>query len=443
MVSATGELRHGQVIDGRYRIGLEIGRGAMGIVYEAQHLRLERRVAVKVLHAELASDHDSCERFEREARAAARIGSEQIVDVHDVGDFEGTRYLVMEHLRGETLKEYFSRLAPLAPEDLLPLMTQILDGLAAAHDAGIVHRDVKPENIFLVDGDDEPAVKILDFGVSKFRDVGASALKSRTGVVLGTPHYMAPEQARGLRDVDRRADIFAAGIVLYEGLSGRRPFTAPNVNQLLFRIALDDVPKLGDKLPGIDPALEAIVSKATQRDPDRRYQSARQFADDVRAWLFGDEVEALASLAERGEERPSAPTSSPGDLELGLDEPTRDAPLDAPADTAGATTTVTRTDGPTSAPARGPSWVALVGVLAVAAGGLALGLATGREPAQLERGLPPPPTVLPAVAPSEAPPDELEVPPEKPAALPPLAIPRPAPKAPPAAKTPRPIRRDL
>lgn len=425
-------LRDGRLIDGRYRIGREIGRGAMGLVYEAQHMRLDRRVAVKVLLEELASDREACERFEREARAAARIGSQHIVDVHDVGECAGTRYMVMEYLRGETLKDYFARLAPLTPEDLLPLIAQLLDGLAAAHDAGIVHRDVKPENIFLVeDEDDELAVKILDFGVSKFRDVGTAALKSRTGVVLGTPHYMAPEQARGLRDVDRRADVFAAGVVLYEGLSGHRPFAADNVNQLLFSIALDDAPRLADRVPGIDPGLDAIVAKATQRNPDRRYQSARQFADDVRAWLYGDELDAMSSLT-----FDAAPP-----LEEAAPAPSPDEATTAPSF---AETT----------PSLRARLVLPAALATLTGGGIALGVGLVGQPtaASLGTSFPVVSPVLPAVPASavttaapnaSAPPPAVRSPAPPSTSAPPPSRPTPSPPVPRRTKTPRPIRRDL
>ncbi|HZO11893.1 MAG TPA: serine/threonine-protein kinase, partial [Polyangiaceae bacterium] len=374
------EWRHGQLIDGRYRIGHELGRGAMGIVYEARHDRLERRFAIKVLRAELASDADSCERFEREARAAGRIGSVHIVGVYDSGEAEGLRYLVMEYLRGETLKAHYDRLAPLPPRTLVPIVAQLLDGLAAAHDAGIVHRDVKPENVYLVDGGRSeelgPLVKIVDFGVSKFRDVGAGALKSRTGVVLGTPHYMAPEQARGLRDVDRRADVFSVGVLLYEGLSGRRPFSAPNVNQLLFKIALEDVPPIEERMPDIDPALAAIVARATARSPDARYQSARLFAADLRAWLRGEPIEQPRDEAPR-EEPPS---------EI-IDEETRDAAL--------ASLPPPLTPSPKAPPKIARAWIA-VAIAALAA--LAF-VATRDQPTTLQSTLPTPQLVVPIVEP--------------------------------------------
>jgi serine/threonine-protein kinase len=327
-VAAVGdkkEVRFGQVLDGRYQLGREIGRGAMGIVYEALHTRLDRRVAIKILLHELAEDADACERFEREARAASRIGNRHIVDVLDAGELgDGRRYLVLEYLAGETLRERYARLGPLDPEALFPLLEQLIEGIAAAHDAGIVHRDVKPDNVFLVGSrdDPEPLVKILDFGVSKFRDVGTNALKSRTGVVLGTPHYMAPEQARGLREVDRRADVYSVGVLAYEGLCGRRPFHADNVNQLLFSIALDDVPRLEERVAGVDPAVSAIVARATRREPAERYQSARELVADVRAWLDGEPLhehtQALVGAPAGGGSDPPPPVD---------DEPTAGAPM--------------------------------------------------------------------------------------------------------------------
>jgi serine/threonine-protein kinase len=193
------------VIDGKYRIVQLIGKGGMGAVYEGENLRIKRRVAIKVLHARLAEDQSAVQRFEREAQAAARIGSERIVEVLDLGDLpSGDRYMVMEFLDGESLRERMHVHERMDPVELLPIVVELLEGLAAAHAAGIVHRDLKPDNIFLLaeHKSRSAGVKILDFGVSKFRTASGDTSTTQTGQALGTPLFMSPEQARGSKEVD-------------------------------------------------------------------------------------------------------------------------------------------------------------------------------------------------------------------------------------------------
>ncbi|HZO16902.1 MAG TPA: serine/threonine-protein kinase, partial [Polyangiaceae bacterium] len=208
-------LQPGEILDGKYRIVRLVGEGGMGAVYEGENTRIKRRVAIKVLHTAVAEKLDVVQRFEREAQAAGRIGSEHIVEVLDLGNLpSGERYMVMEFLEGEDLTARIKKKKRLPPQEVVPIMAQVLEGLAAAHDAGIIHRDLKPDNIFILTRKAGRAdfVKILDFGVSKFSALDSDMSMTRTGAVMGTPYYMSPEQAKG-GQIDGRSDLYSIGVV--------------------------------------------------------------------------------------------------------------------------------------------------------------------------------------------------------------------------------------
>src|SRR6187401_2004204 len=224
-------LSPGDLIDDKYRIVRLIGEGGMGAVYEGENTRIRRRVAIKVLHGNVAGMADAVARFEREAQAAGRIGSEHIVEVLDLGALpDGDRYLVMEYLDGDGLGTRIKNRTHLTPAELCPIAFQLMEGLAAAHGAGIIHRDLKPDNVFLLRSrhGKQDFVKLLDFGISKFSALSGDSgfSMTRTGAVMGTPYYMAPEQAKGSRELDHRVDIYATGVILYEALTGQVPFNA-------------------------------------------------------------------------------------------------------------------------------------------------------------------------------------------------------------------------
>ena len=285
-------LEQGQVIDNKYRIVQCIGEGGMGAVYEGENVRIRRRVAIKVLHKETASSPEVVARFEREAQAAGTIGNDHILEVLDIGALEdGARYIVMEYLDGEPLTKRIERLGRMTPSQLAPLIRQTLEALGAAHGAGIVHRDLKPDNIFILRQKAGRAdfVKLIDFGISKFQPyAGEVASKmTRAGAIMGTPHYMSPEQANGSAEADARSDLYAVGIVMYEALTGQVPFDAKTFNELLFQIVLSDPRPPQQLVPDLDPNFAAIVCKAMARARENRFQSAAEFDNALEQWMRG------------------------------------------------------------------------------------------------------------------------------------------------------------
>lgn len=282
-------LSTGEIIDGKYRTIRLIGEGGMGAVYEAENIRIHRKVAIKVLHAGVAETAEAVQRFEREAQAAGRIGSEHIVEVLDLGNLpSGDRYMVMEFMDGDSLSGRIQKKGRLSPAELYPIAHQLLAALDAAHGAGIIHRDLKPDNVYLLRSRSGVAdfVKLLDFGISKFNQLSGDSgfSMTRTGAVMGTPYYMAPEQAKGAKDMDHRVDLYAAGVILYESVTGEVPFNADTFNELLFKIVLEEPRPVQQLAPEIDPGFAAIINKAMARDPSARFQTAKDFQLALEHW---------------------------------------------------------------------------------------------------------------------------------------------------------------
>jgi len=284
-VRERGDLT-GQTLSERYAVLERIGTGGMSVVYLARHELLKKKVAVKVLRSEQAIRRDGQARFHREAKAAASIGDPHIVDITDYGfNKSGDAFIVMELLEGRNLRETVAGEGALPPGRAVAIARQILRGLQSAHDKGIIHRDLKAENVFLCQRDGKDFVKLLDFGISKITkpledDADAPGLTT-TGQVLGTPQYLAPEQAHGIEHVDHRADIYAMGVILYEMLAGELPFTGKSVFEVVMKHVQEAPQPLRDRRPdlAIPQALEQVVMVALAKDPDHRYQSAREMLE--------------------------------------------------------------------------------------------------------------------------------------------------------------------
>jgi serine/threonine-protein kinase len=270
----------GSVISGKYRVERLIARGGMGAVFAASHTVSGKKVALKWMLPALGQIKGARERFIREACATARIAHPNIVDIYDVGAENASVYLVMEYLRGETLSDRLAHSRPNAAETIALLMPAFR-GVAAAHSHGVIHRDLKPDNIFLccTETGDELEPKVLDFGISKITSDEARDLAlTHSGAVLGTPYYMSPEQVRGARDVDERADVYAFGVIMFEMLAGQRPFDAETYNQLILKIATEAAPKLAEFVPQLDPALIAVIERAMASDLQQRFGSIEALA---------------------------------------------------------------------------------------------------------------------------------------------------------------------
>lgn len=310
----SGDTPAGRVLDGKYRIDGFLTRGGMGAVYRATHVLLDKPVAVKLIKPELVSSPDIVKRFQREARAAAQLSHPNIVTVHDLGQADdGTLYIVMELVHGESLKAIIKNEGPFAPSRAIEITRQICDGLALAHSQNVVHRDLKPQNVVVCQepsGREVP--KLLDFGIAKTFEPDSTALTS-TGMVLGTPQYMSPEQAKGLA-VDARSDLYSLGIVLYEMLVGKVPFDDNSVPAVLVKHVSEPPQPPSEIRPGLAPELEAVVLRCLEKDPDSRFRDATE----------------LASALERAQAETAAFASSTGPIGVG-ETATLTAPEGAPA----------------------------------------------------------------------------------------------------------------
>jgi serine/threonine-protein kinase len=309
-VSARGdERRLGEVVGGKYRVVRFLAAGGMGVVYEAQHTLVKRRFAVKFLRPELAEKRDSLARFQREAQTAGALESENLAAAVDFGVAkDGSPFIVMEYLEGESLEAALERDGHLPLERATDLVHQACRGIQAAHAASIVHRDLKPQNLFLCrreDGTD--LLKVLDFGIAKLEAVDRDTAATLTGIVLGTPAYMSPEQARGERAIDHRADVYALGAILYELLSGRKPHPGDSHNAILHHIATQPAVPLDFLEPPLPAPLVASIERALSSDPAARFASAELFGQAVSEWA----KRTVWPEVERVRSRPSSEAFDP------------------------------------------------------------------------------------------------------------------------------------
>ena len=264
----------GMVLQDRYRIVRKIGEGGMGAVYEGEHVLIKRRVAIKCLHSQFATNPEIVARFHREALAATSIGHQNIIEVTDMGRFDdGSVFMVLEFLLGRDWSDDIDGTGAQPLGKTLHILDQVCDALTAAHAKGIIHRDLKPENIYLIErGDDPDFVKVLDFGISKFKDsAGGGKGMTQTGTTLGTPYYMAPEQAQGKKDIDNRADIYSLGVILFQALTGQYPFDDESYPMLVLKICTEPPPPLRMYRPDLPEELELLIGKLLAKDPNDRF----------------------------------------------------------------------------------------------------------------------------------------------------------------------------
>ena len=285
------------VIGGRYRVIRILGKGGMGAVYEAENLRTRRRVAIKTMRPEVASRAEFARRFELEAQAAGQLRHPNIVDVLDLGDDPEQQlvFLVQEFLSGGDLGRCLKTVRSLGVQPALATLLPIMDALSVAHVQGIVHRDLKPDNIFLHETPQGVVPKLIDFGIAKFLDRVDDQSRTATGAVVGSPTYMSPEQARGDTSLDARTDVWSMGVVFYEALTGRQPYTATTVNLLLVKIIGEEPTPIATLAPHLPADIARAVQRAVTRDRDARWPSMVAFADALRgceAWRGVDERDA-------------------------------------------------------------------------------------------------------------------------------------------------------
>jgi Protein kinase domain len=275
------------VVAGRFRLNRQLGRGGMGSVWHATHLGLDVPCAVKFIEGEIAALPEAQARFEREAKAAAQLRSPHVVQILDHGVWEGVPYIAMELLEGEDLGKRLSRIGRMSPFEMVRVVNQVARALTRAHAAGVVHRDLKPDNIYLVRDDERDIAKVLDFGIAKASGSNSvSGSNTKTGAMLGTPYYMSPEQAQGTKAVDHRSDLWSLGVIVFQGLTGRLPFESEALGDLLIKIIVAPIPNPSDFVKDLPPAFDRWWQKASQRDATLRWQSSKELAEGL-GLVFG------------------------------------------------------------------------------------------------------------------------------------------------------------
>ncbi|MEO0326136.1 MAG: serine/threonine-protein kinase [Myxococcota bacterium] len=387
--------RIGMVLQDRYRIVRQLGEGGMGAVYEGEHLLIKRRVAIKALHAQFATNPAIVKRFHNEALAATAIGHENIIEVTDMGRFDdGSVFMVLEYLDGRDWADDLEATGPQPVGRVVRILLQVCDALEAAHAKGIVHRDLKPENIFLIRRSGNPDfAKVLDFGISKMKDAaGPGSAMTRTGTTLGTPYYMAPEQAQGKKSVDHRADLYSLGVILFQALTTQYPFDDESYPMLVLKICTEPAPNVREFRPDVPAEIANIVARLLAKDPEHRYQNCASLKAAL-APFAGLDADPVTAKAQATADRPAAALASDvnftGGMTLaapGFAPNTEPEPEAAPAMVAAPTPVVsagaTATPQPAAAhettpdvPARGARLPLVLGLVLLVAGGAALAIA--------------------------------------------------------------------
>jgi len=401
-----------QVLAGKYRLVHQLGKGGMGSVWLAHHLTLHSPVAIKLIDPAIASNPEALSRFMREARAAAALRSPHVVQILDHGIDGETPYIAMELLEGESLAARLRKVGRLSPADTTRVLTHTARAISRAHEVGVVHRDLKPDNIFLIENEEEELAKVLDFGIAKSTIVGFGVSvvpETRTGALMGTLHYMSPEQTEGVKTVDFRTDIWAMGVIAFECLLGRRPFEGETVGTLVLEICSRPVP-VPSQVGAVPAGFDGWFARACARDPAARFASARDAAAELRRICQARAAEDAAPAAAPAEgvrtklvPPPEAPRSR-GGLFVGLGI--------AGAAAVGVTIfALARSPSPPAAPATPP-------------------------PAVSAPVVPPAPPPAAAAAPAAPPPTAAPPEPHLPAAAAEPIAPKPTPAAPEAAKAP-------
>ena len=392
----------GKTLAERYRIVKKLGEGGMGAVYEGEHLIIKKRVAIKVLHPQFAATPEIVARFHQEALAATAIGHEHIVEVNDMGRTpEGALFMVLEYLAGRDFSDLLDKESPLPIGRITHIVSQICDAVAAAHEKGIVHRDLKPENVFLIKrGGDPDFAKVLDFGISKMKDGGNSHSQTKTGAIIGTAYYMAPEQAMGKKSIDHRADIWAIGVILFYALTRRFPFEDEAYPMLIVKICSDAAPRPSQFRSDLPPELDSLILRCLSKDPAARPQSCAELVA-----LLGP-MRALSSVL------PGTRLSAPGPApSSGVRTPVSREPLAFEATAAGVTQTPALPAQPNATPVSAetaasaglpprPRWqgpAAIAVVASLLAGGAVYAATQGGSTPEVIPAAVTPPAVVPEV----------------------------------------------
>jgi|SRR5579859_391095 len=318
------EVQPGDVLAGKYRVERVLGHGGMGIVVRAHHIQLDEKVALKFLLPSALKRPDVVSRFDREARAAVRIKSEHVARVTDVGRLEsGSPYMVMEYLEGVDLGVWLRKGGPLPVDEAAELVLQACEALAEAHGLGIVHRDLKPANLFCIRrADGLRSIKVLDFGISKLTAPGAAEAVTHSSVVLGTAHYMSPEQIQASKGVDARTDIWSLGVILFELVTGQLPFQAEAVTEVVVKIVNSTPPRLRALRPDLPASFERVVMRCMEKDREKRLQNVADLAVLLREFAPARAVASVdrilrtvkaAGLAEAAPPGPAVADARTGD----------------------------------------------------------------------------------------------------------------------------------